>query len=176
MQTTVGRRGFLLLGAAAVATPWTFSAAQQPRRGATLQIVTTPEPTILTNALSSAPTTAEVATKVFDGLLEYDMDMRPIPSLAESWDISGDGTSITFHLRQGVTWHDGKPFTSDDVRFALLEVVKKYHPRGPSNFGPLQAIENSGPFHGRVPAGARLSSDDEGAFEPGGPYSASSSL
>ncbi len=99
MQTIVGRRGLLLLTAATAIAPSGFAVAQTPRRGGTLQIVTTPEPTILTNALSSAPTTAEIATKIFDGLLEYDMDMRPIPSLAESWVVSDAGKTVTFHLR-----------------------------------------------------------------------------
>lgn len=112
----------------------------------TLTIVTTPEPTVLTNAINSAPTTAEVATKIFDGLLEYDLDMAPRPSLAESWDTSPDGKTVTFHLRHGVQWHDGKPFTAADVQFSLMEVVKKYHPRGPGNLGPVDAIDTPDPF------------------------------
>jgi peptide/nickel transport system substrate-binding protein len=118
-----------------------FAAAAEKAAGGTLVIITTPEPTILTNSLTSAPTTAELATKMFDGLLEYDMDMNPIPSLAESWTTSEDGKTITFKLRDGVKWHDGKPLTSADVQFSLLEVVKKYHPRGPGNLGPIKAIE-----------------------------------
>jgi len=39
------------------------------------------------------------------------------PALAESWDISEDGLEYTFHLRQGVKWHDGEPFTAEDVLF-----------------------------------------------------------
>ncbi len=115
--------------------------AHAQTRGGTLVIITHPEPTILTNALTSAATPTEVATKMFDGLLEYDMNLKPIPSLAESWTISDDGKTVTFKLRHGVTWHDGKPFTSADVQFSLLEVVKKYHPRGPGNLGPVTAIE-----------------------------------
>jgi peptide/nickel transport system substrate-binding protein len=112
--------------------------AQQ--KGGTLIITTTPEPSIITNALSSAPTTNEVGTKIFDGLLEYDMKLRPIPSLAKSWDVSPDGKTVTFHLRKGVVWHDGKPFTSADVQFSLMKVVKDYHPRGPANLGPITSI------------------------------------
>jgi peptide/nickel transport system substrate-binding protein len=57
---------------------------------------------------------------VFDGLFECDLDTRPISSLAESWDVNGESTSVTFHLRQGVMWHDGKPFTSDEFASRCL--------------------------------------------------------
>lgn len=109
--------------------------------GGTLVVVTYPEPTTLTNALTSAATPTELGTKIYDGLLEYDMEMKPIPSLAESWEVSPDGKTITFKLRQGVTWHDGKPFTSADVQFSLMEVVKKFHPRGVGNLGPVISID-----------------------------------
>lgn len=116
-------------------------ASAEPQRGGTLVMTTTPEPALITNALSSAPTTAELATKIFDGLLEYDANINPQPSLAESWTVSPDGMTITFKLRHDVLWHDGKPFTSADVQFSLMEVVKNYHPRGQGNLGPLTAIE-----------------------------------
>src|SRR5690625_1073388 len=112
-----------------------LAAAQNPTSGGALVIITTPEPAILTNALSSAPTTAEVATKIFDGLFEYDMDLQPIPSLATEWDVSEDGKTVTFKLREGVKWHDGDTFTSEDVAFSLLEVINKYQPRGTPNIG-----------------------------------------
>ncbi|MCC6799024.1 MAG: hypothetical protein IT325_02840 [Anaerolineae bacterium] len=45
------------------------------------------------------------------------------PALAESWDISEDGLEYTFHLRQGVKWHDGEPFTAEDVLFTYEAVL-----------------------------------------------------
>lgn len=127
------------------------SAAVAQTPGGNLVITTTPEPTLITNALSSAPTTAELATKIFDGLLEYDMELNPQPSLAESWEVSEDGKTITFKLREGVVWHDGKPFTSADVQFSLMKVVKEYHPRGKGNLGPVTSIdtpdEHTAVFH-----------------------------
>lgn len=115
--------------------------AQAQQQGGGIVITTTPEPSLITNALSSAPTTAEIATKIFDGLLEYDMDLTPKPSLATEWSISEDGKTVTFKLREGVKWHDGTPFTSADVAFSLLKVVKDYHPRGKSNLGPVETID-----------------------------------
>lgn len=116
-------------------------AAAAPQSGGTVVITTSPEPALITNALSSAPTTAELATKIFDGLLEYDMNLQPKPSLAESWTVSPDGKKITFKLRDGVKWHDGKPFSSADVQFSLMKVVKDYHPRGKGNLGPVTSID-----------------------------------
>jgi len=40
---------------------------------------------------------------------------QPVPGLAEYYEIAADGQTYTFHLRQNVTWHDGTPFTADDV-------------------------------------------------------------
>src|SRR6266581_6479305 len=59
---------------------------------------------------------------VFNNLVVYDQDVAQnsmdsiVPELAESWAWSADNKTLTFKLRQGVTWHDGKPFTSADVK------------------------------------------------------------
>jgi peptide/nickel transport system substrate-binding protein len=62
--------------------------------------------------------------QMFDSLVEYDLETYDlIPALAESWDISDDGTVYTFNLRRGVTWHDGEPFTADDVVFTYEQII-----------------------------------------------------
>ena len=100
----------LLLGTALGALLPASQSLANPQPGGTLTITTTPEPAIITNALSSAPTTAELATKIFDGLLEYDLELKPKPSLAESWTMRPEGKNIRLKLRKGVNWDDGKPF------------------------------------------------------------------
>ncbi len=60
---------------------------------------------------------ADLVALIFSGLTRLGPDGTVQPDLAESWDISGDGLTYTFHLRQGVTWQDGQPFTADDVIF-----------------------------------------------------------
>ena len=65
----------------------------------------------------------DIAGLVYNGLVKYDKDLKLVGDLAESWDISHDGHTITFHLRKNVTWQDGKPFTSDDVLFTYKVTI-----------------------------------------------------
>src|SRR5207253_11061994 len=59
---------------------------------------------------------------VFNNLVMYDQQIKQnsmqsiVPDLAESWNWDEDGKALTFKLHQGVKWHDGKPFTSADVK------------------------------------------------------------
>jgi len=67
--------------------------------------------------LASDSPSHSVAGMVYNGLVKYDRDMNIVGDLAESWDISKNGLVITFKLRKGVRWHDGKPFTAADVLY-----------------------------------------------------------
>ena len=70
----------------------------------------------------NAKSTAEVvmARVFFNGLCRYDPETyEPAPSLAERWETSEDGLTWTFYLRQDVKWHDGEPFTAEDVKFSM---------------------------------------------------------
>ncbi|MEX2542130.1 MAG: ABC transporter substrate-binding protein [Trueperaceae bacterium] len=62
---------------------------------------------------------------MFDSLVEFDLETYElVPGLAASWDISEDGTVYTFDLREGVNWHDGEPFTAEDVVFTYNEIIR----------------------------------------------------
>jgi len=62
----------------------------------------------------------EIISRLLEGLTSWDPVVeKVIPGLAKSWDISEDNKTFTFHLREGVTWSDGHPFTSDDVVFTF---------------------------------------------------------
>jgi len=57
--------------------------------------------------------------RVFSGLVSFDTQLNITPDLAESWDVSADGTVYTFHLRQNAKFHDGRPVTANDVLYSL---------------------------------------------------------
>ena len=63
------------------------------------------------------PLMTDARVWLYDGLVRFDEDMNPIPDLAESWEISEDGTVYTIKLRQDVKFHDGTPMTADDVLY-----------------------------------------------------------
>ncbi|UWQ49477.1 ABC transporter substrate-binding protein [Leisingera caerulea] len=60
-----------------------------------------------------------VYSNIFEGLTRFMGDGSVVPGLAESWEISGDGTVYTFRLREGVTFHDGSAMDAEDVKFSL---------------------------------------------------------
>ena len=111
------------------------------KRGGTLVMLVQPEPPTLAGYLSTSGPIGQVTSKVYEGLLEYDFNLKPIPGLAQSWNVSADGKTITFTLQKGVKFHDGQPFTSADVKFSILEVLKKVHPRGAATFRELTEID-----------------------------------
>ncbi|MDN5788970.1 ABC transporter substrate-binding protein [Pseudorhodobacter sp.] len=60
-----------------------------------------------------------VYSNIFEGLTRFMSDGSVVPGLAESWDISDDGLTYTFHLHKGVTFHDGTTMDAEDVKFSL---------------------------------------------------------
>jgi len=70
--------------------------------------------------------------------MDYGPDFAIRPLLAREWEISDDGLTYTFHLEEGVTWHDGEPFTSHDVAYTINAIVEN------ETYGaaPLRVIES----------------------------------
>lgn len=81
------------------------------------------EPDQLDPHKTSAYFSFEVLENVFDTLVEPDANLEMRPALAESWDVSADRLVWTFHLRRGVTFHDGSPFTADDVVYSYRRII-----------------------------------------------------
>jgi ABC-type transport system substrate-binding protein len=64
-----------------------------------------------------------VCEQLYDGLVKFDAHFNPMPSIAEYWTVSDDGKRITFFLRQGVRFHNGRELTADDVKYSLERLV-----------------------------------------------------
>ena len=88
-----------------------------------------PEPPVIVTAINQQGPTQFVAGKIYESLLTYTTDLKPQPGLAKSWEAAPDGLSYTFHLQDNVKWHDGKPFSADDVVFSLSDMLPKTHAR-----------------------------------------------
>lgn len=113
--------GAAMLGADGTATAQT--------KGGTLTGIVQPEPPTLMLGLNQQAPTIFVAGKIYQSLMTYTKDLKPQPELAKSWTMSADGLTYTFDLQSNVKWHDGKPFTADDVVFTVDKFLRETHPR-----------------------------------------------
>ena len=90
-----------------------------------------PEPTGLINSCNDRRAGCHRLHENIRGLLEYTgKELTPQPGLASSWTVSPDQTTYTFTLRPNVTWQDGKPFTSADVKFSIEKIILPLHAPG----------------------------------------------
>ena len=106
----------LRLSAAILALTTSAALAQQ----STITIGMQLEPPMLDPTGGAAAAIDEVTyANIFEGLTRFGSDGAILPALAESWDISEDGTTYTFTLRSGVTFHDGAAMNAEDVVFSL---------------------------------------------------------
>lgn len=101
-------------------------AAETPRRGGVLTTQLNGEQRVLNPAIRASTGVYIMTSKMMESLVDLDAQGKPTPVLATSWETTPDGKTITFKLREGVSWHDGKPFTSADVQFTAMEMWKKY--------------------------------------------------
>ncbi|WP_109576263.1 ABC transporter substrate-binding protein [Aminobacter sp. AP02] len=86
---------------------------------------------------------AAVATNIFDGLTYRGPDLKLVPGLAESWEELDEGKRIRFHLRKGVTFHNGEPFNAEAVKFTFERLLGEQGAKGPqrSNYVSIDSIE-----------------------------------
>jgi ABC-type transport system substrate-binding protein len=86
------------------------------------------EPDQLDPQKTSAYFSFEVLENVFDTLVQPDANLEMRPALAESWTVSPDQPAWTFHLRRGVTFHEGSPITADDVVYSYRRIIDQSWP------------------------------------------------
>jgi peptide/nickel transport system substrate-binding protein len=81
---------------------------------------------------------------VYEGLTRLGNGLQILPGLASKWEMSNDHTTYTFHLNDA-HWQDGRPVTSDDVKFTLLRVSAKYGPKFLAAGKFIKAIDTPDP-------------------------------
>ena len=107
-----------------------------PVRGGTLVVALTADPGHLNPAITTSGVVHPAAEPMFNGLVSNGENGAPTPELASSWRIEGGGTRYTFQLRPGVKWHDGRPFTSADVKYTYEKVLLQLHSRTRASMTP----------------------------------------
>ena len=82
-----------------------------------------PDPETIDPALNSAIDGANMIIHLFEPLLNFDKDNNIIGGMAETWEVSDDGLTYTFHLRDGLKWSDGTPLTANDFVYTFKRVA-----------------------------------------------------
>ncbi len=107
----------------------------------------------LNPVLAQDSASSDINGLVFNGLIKYNRDLQGfVGDLAESWEIRpGPEPEITFHLRRGVLWHDGKPFTAEDVKFTFDKIMdEKTQTVRRSDYELVKKVEVVDPYTFRV--------------------------
>jgi len=140
-----------------------LSSGCRPEPGADLTIINGNEPESLDPAIVTGVAEMRITKALFEGLLRMDpTNARPVPGLAEGWDVSADSTVYTFHLRTNLLWSTGEKLTAHDVAYSWRRALD---PATAADYaGQLFYIRNAEEFYnGKISAnqlGIRALDDD----------------
>lgn len=138
-------------------SPTAKPVAGQPKYGGVLTQAVPAEPASFDLHQEAGAQHLLLFLSAYNGLLQHDPLAWPEPKiisdLATSWEVSSDGLQYTFRLRSGVKWHDGRPFTSEDVKASLDRI--RTPPRGmksprQASFPSLTGVEAIAPDAVRI--------------------------
>lgn len=103
------------------------------------------DPMSLNPQMTSAASVQRLGQAMLEPLIGITSDYRLQPWLADEYELSEDGLELTLHIREGVTWHDGEPFTVDDVLFNIQETfpLSTYGPALVSRIASAEATDDS---------------------------------
>jgi peptide/nickel transport system substrate-binding protein len=118
-QVAVTLLGVIVLGLLLGRLAYTRTTVIVPDRGGTYIEGLAGSPTSINPLFWRNETERDLVALIFTGLTKGNEKGKIVPDLAESWGISEDNLTYTFHLRRDAHWHDGAPFTADDVLFTL---------------------------------------------------------
>jgi peptide/nickel transport system substrate-binding protein len=123
------------------------ASAQEPKtpvKGGTLVVGIGADAPSVNPVLSTGIPDRLIGCSIYEGLINYTSDFVARPLLAKSWTVSADGKTYEFQLREA-KWQDGKPFTSEDVRYSLAEASPKYNPMFAPASRQIEAVETPAP-------------------------------
>lgn len=154
MIVSEGRRSFLISGARlSVGLPLmaaglgpveayaqTSPDDSKPKRGGSLVMAMSSDAASFNPNLSVVVSDHTAGGLIYEGLTDLGDDFIAQPALAKSWTISPDGLVYTFHLVEA-NWHDGKPFTSADVKYTLEQVSAKFGAKFTAVAAAIKSIE-----------------------------------
>ena len=126
----IARRSLLAAGASTT-VGWLAGGIPIPasaQAAKVLNIALFPEPNALVAGAGTTGPAQMVVGNIYDSLLRFDEKLQPMPNLATEWTVSPDMLTYTFKLKKGVSWHDGKPFTADDVVFTADVLMRALNP------------------------------------------------
>src|SRR5262245_28909390 len=116
------------------------------------------DPALVTDAYGGS-----VVRQIFDGLVQLDANLKPIPALAEFWEASRDGRTWTFTLRQGVKFHNGQEVTAQDVVYSFTRLLDAAQPLSVAQL--FQHIRGVKEFRaGKAPSVQGLQAQDRYSF------------
>ena len=119
-QAVIALLGIVLLAALLAYSAYSFTAVTVPDQGGVYVEGLAGNPQYINPLLSHYNNVdRDLCALIFEGLTAFDERGNVIPALAERWELSPDGLVYTFYLRQDVRWHDGIPFTADDVLYTV---------------------------------------------------------
>ncbi len=138
------RSSLAALAAAALVSAFSATAASAQQMGGDVVIAQSSNPPSLDAMVTSSQASRNINLNIYETLYGFDDTIQPTPILASSVDISEDGLTYTFALREGVLFHNGKEMTSEDV-VASLERYRE-HGATQSMLEPVESIEATGPY------------------------------
>src|SRR3954469_11639755 len=153
------------------------SESSAPQRKTIIDSRDTYDPRSMDPALSTEVPTGRAVSYIFDELTRFTPDAKVVPGLAKSWDISPDGLTYTFHLRSGVKFHDGRPFSAKNVVSTFQRVLdpKTKGGRGWPLY-PIKGAEDYAAGKGQAITGLAASNDTTVVITLKEPYSISPKL
>ena len=119
----LGAASLMALGAMPIASAQDASPDPDAKPGGTLRVGLSADPAELDPHKTNLTAAWHVIEHVYNGLVTTNPALEVVPSLAESWDVSEDGLTYTFHIRQGVLFHNGRELTAEDVKYSYDRIL-----------------------------------------------------